>query len=114
MGSKKGNRVESFPGFYTFVRHLGKMGPPSSLLFLTVNGGGGGTQDERHRVGSGKEEEGQGERKKIRKETVQEVGLSSPTSSSSATSAKAQRSRSVFVLLIKERKESKGALAGTL
>lgn len=24
------------PGFYTFVRHLGKMGPPSSLLFLTA------------------------------------------------------------------------------
>lgn len=30
-------RVEGSPGFYTFVRHLGKMGPPSSLLFLTVD-----------------------------------------------------------------------------
>lgn len=26
------------PGCYTFVRHLGKMGPSSSLLFLTVDG----------------------------------------------------------------------------
>lgn len=29
--------VEGSPGFYTFVRHLGKMGPPSSLLFLTAD-----------------------------------------------------------------------------
>lgn len=26
--------VEGSRGFYTFVRHFGKMGPPSSLLFL--------------------------------------------------------------------------------
>lgn len=31
--------VEGSPGFYTFVRHFGKMGPPSSLLFLTVDRG---------------------------------------------------------------------------
>lgn len=36
------------PGCYTFVRHLGKMGPPSSLLFLTVvENGRGGKKGER-------------------------------------------------------------------
>lgn len=38
--------TEGRSGFYTFVRHLGKMGPPSSLLFLTVNGEDKGAQEE--------------------------------------------------------------------
>lgn len=39
--------IEGNPGFYTFVRHLGKMGPPSSLLFLTIDGEKDeGTQEE--------------------------------------------------------------------
>lgn len=40
--SGRRRRVVRIPGCYTFVRHLGKMGPPSSLLFLTVDGNGGG------------------------------------------------------------------------
>lgn len=93
--AEREQRVECIPGFYTFVRHLGKMGPPSSLLFRTVNG----KVVEGHRRkdmewGVGRRKRGK-EKEKIRKET----------SSSSTTSAKAQRSRFSFVLLIKERKE---------
>lgn len=40
VGVEVEQRIEGSPGFYTFVRHLGKMGPPSSLLFLTVDGRG--------------------------------------------------------------------------
>lgn len=47
--SGRRRRAVRIPGCYTFVRHLGKMGPPSSLLFLTVvgNGGWGGRAGER-------------------------------------------------------------------
>lgn len=38
MGVKEERRIEGNPGYYTFVRHFGKMGPPSSLLFLTTDG----------------------------------------------------------------------------
>lgn len=38
MGVEGEEGTEGSSGFYTFVRHLGKMGPPSSLLFLTVDG----------------------------------------------------------------------------
>lgn len=47
MGVEGERGIEGNPGFYTFVRHLGKMGPPSSLLFLTIDGEeDGGTQEE--------------------------------------------------------------------
>lgn len=73
----RGNRESNVnPGFYTFVRHLGKMGPPSSLLFLTVDGEQGGEiqtgeKQNNTRQGKGvwqKRREGgrQGERGKIR------------------------------------------------
>lgn len=45
VGVEGEHGVEGSPGFYTFVRHLGKMGPPSSLLFLTVDGE---TQEKLH------------------------------------------------------------------
>lgn len=41
--------VEGSPGFYTFVRHFGKMGPPSSLLFLTVDRRENGRLQEKER-----------------------------------------------------------------
>lgn len=43
---REGQRVVRSPGFYTFVRHLGKMGPSSSLLFLTVKERKGSTRQE--------------------------------------------------------------------
>lgn len=89
------------------------MGPPSSLLFLTVDGEEveGHRRRQRERMtgeekteakgGEGRRKgEGRGERKKIRKETMQDGGSSSP-SSSTTTVAKVEQS----FLFIKERKE---------
>lgn len=46
MAMKREQGIECNPGFYTFVRHLGKIGPPSSLLFLTIDGGQDGRIQE--------------------------------------------------------------------